>query len=205
MLDWPSQSPQLNQVKDQREDFKKYAYRCSPSSQNVLALFLERRLVKNFRSILFSFISACRLAATIKALKSVNTWNWNSNPHPVAQKCIWVILFKCCILVLLLHKYLLLYDESLHQIMVKIHPICDCDIKSLMGVAAMSSKYIYLLSSFIWSRSPLMCYRIFVVGVGFFSLCFLMTSLGGQFSAKRLGDSPFTTRAEGKSHISAAW
>ncbi|XP_054607799.2 alpha-1,6-mannosylglycoprotein 6-beta-N-acetylglucosaminyltransferase B [Nothobranchius furzeri] len=39
-------------------------------------------------------------------------------------------------------------------------------------------------------------FRIFVVGVGFFSLCFLMTSLGGQFSAKRLGDSPFTIRAE---------
>uniref|UniRef100_A0A672F247 Uncharacterized protein n=1 Tax=Salarias fasciatus TaxID=181472 RepID=A0A672F247_SALFA len=40
--------------------------------------------------------------------------------------------------------------------------------------------------------------RIFVVGIGFFSLCFLMTSLGGQFSARRSGDSPFTVRAEGK-------
>eukprot|EP00063_Salmo_salar_P057625 XP_014032460.1 PREDICTED: alpha-1,6-mannosylglycoprotein 6-beta-N-acetylglucosaminyltransferase B-like isoform X4 [Salmo salar] len=39
-------------------------------------------------------------------------------------------------------------------------------------------------------------FRIFVVGIGFFSLCFLMTSLGGQFSAKRLGDSPFTIRTE---------
>ncbi|XP_048102897.1 LOW QUALITY PROTEIN: alpha-1,6-mannosylglycoprotein 6-beta-N-acetylglucosaminyltransferase B-like [Alosa alosa] len=39
-------------------------------------------------------------------------------------------------------------------------------------------------------------FRIFVAGIGFFSLCFLMTSLGGQFSAKRLGDSPFTLRAE---------
>uniref|UniRef100_A0A671YTW1 alpha-1,6-mannosyl-glycoprotein 6-beta-N-acetylglucosaminyltransferase n=1 Tax=Sparus aurata TaxID=8175 RepID=A0A671YTW1_SPAAU len=39
-------------------------------------------------------------------------------------------------------------------------------------------------------------FRIFVVGIGFFSLCFLMTSLGGQFSAKRPGDSPFTMRAE---------
>ncbi|XP_062875059.1 alpha-1,6-mannosylglycoprotein 6-beta-N-acetylglucosaminyltransferase B isoform X1 [Trichomycterus rosablanca] len=39
-------------------------------------------------------------------------------------------------------------------------------------------------------------FRIFVVGLGFFSLCFLMTSLGGQFSAKRLGDSPFTIRNE---------
>ncbi|XP_061907761.1 alpha-1,6-mannosylglycoprotein 6-beta-N-acetylglucosaminyltransferase B-like [Entelurus aequoreus] len=39
-------------------------------------------------------------------------------------------------------------------------------------------------------------FRIFVVGIGFFSLCFLMTSLGGQFSAKRPVDSPFTTRAE---------
>uniref|UniRef100_A0A3B3CJN9 alpha-1,6-mannosyl-glycoprotein 6-beta-N-acetylglucosaminyltransferase n=1 Tax=Oryzias melastigma TaxID=30732 RepID=A0A3B3CJN9_ORYME len=39
-------------------------------------------------------------------------------------------------------------------------------------------------------------FRIFVVGVGFFSLCFLMTSFGGQFSAKRPGDSPFTVRAE---------
>ncbi|GLD60559.1 alpha-1,6-mannosylglycoprotein 6-beta-N-acetylglucosaminyltransferase B-like protein [Lates japonicus] len=39
-------------------------------------------------------------------------------------------------------------------------------------------------------------FRIFVVGIGFFSLCFLMTSLGGQFSAKRPGDSPFTARAE---------
>uniref|UniRef100_A0A3B3S248 alpha-1,6-mannosyl-glycoprotein 6-beta-N-acetylglucosaminyltransferase n=1 Tax=Paramormyrops kingsleyae TaxID=1676925 RepID=A0A3B3S248_9TELE len=38
--------------------------------------------------------------------------------------------------------------------------------------------------------------RIFVVGIGFFSLCFLMTSLGGQFSAKRPGDSPFTIRTE---------
>uniref|UniRef100_A0A803SZQ7 alpha-1,6-mannosyl-glycoprotein 6-beta-N-acetylglucosaminyltransferase n=1 Tax=Anolis carolinensis TaxID=28377 RepID=A0A803SZQ7_ANOCA len=40
-------------------------------------------------------------------------------------------------------------------------------------------------------------FRIFVVGIGFFTLCFLMTSLGGQFSAKRLGDSPFTIRTEG--------
>ncbi|XP_072539488.1 alpha-1,6-mannosylglycoprotein 6-beta-N-acetylglucosaminyltransferase B-like [Salminus brasiliensis] len=39
-------------------------------------------------------------------------------------------------------------------------------------------------------------FRIFVVGIGFFSLCFLMTSLGGQFSAKRLTDSPFTVRTE---------
>ncbi|XP_076871967.1 alpha-1,6-mannosylglycoprotein 6-beta-N-acetylglucosaminyltransferase B-like [Brachyhypopomus gauderio] len=39
-------------------------------------------------------------------------------------------------------------------------------------------------------------FRIFVVGIGFFSLCFLMTSLGGQFSAKRLTDSPFTMRTE---------
>lgn len=37
-----------------------------------------------------------------------------------------------------------------------------------------------------------------MVGIGFFSLCFLMTSLGGQFSAKRPGDPPFTARAEGK-------
>lgn len=40
--------------------------------------------------------------------------------------------------------------------------------------------------------------RIFILGIGFFSLCFLMTSLGGQFSARRPGDSPFTVRAEGK-------
>uniref|UniRef100_A0A3P8UT14 alpha-1,6-mannosyl-glycoprotein 6-beta-N-acetylglucosaminyltransferase n=2 Tax=Cynoglossus semilaevis TaxID=244447 RepID=A0A3P8UT14_CYNSE len=39
-------------------------------------------------------------------------------------------------------------------------------------------------------------FRIFVVGIGFFSLCFLMTSLGGQFSTKRLGDSPFTIHTE---------
>ncbi|KAJ7400643.1 Alpha-1,6-mannosylglycoprotein 6-beta-N-acetylglucosaminyltransferase B [Pitangus sulphuratus] len=39
-------------------------------------------------------------------------------------------------------------------------------------------------------------FRIFVLGIGFFTLCFLMTSLGGQFSAKRLGDSPFTIRNE---------
>ncbi|XP_073689304.1 alpha-1,6-mannosylglycoprotein 6-beta-N-acetylglucosaminyltransferase B [Garra rufa] len=39
-------------------------------------------------------------------------------------------------------------------------------------------------------------FRIFVAGIGFFSLCFLMTSLGGQFSAKRLGDSPFSIRTE---------
>lgn len=46
-----------------------------------------------------------------------------------------------------------------------------------------------------------------MVGIGFFSLCFLMTSLGGQFSAKRPGDSPFTMRAEGKpcgSHVITA-
>nr|XP_046163411.1 alpha-1,6-mannosylglycoprotein 6-beta-N-acetylglucosaminyltransferase B-like isoform X4 [Oncorhynchus gorbuscha] len=39
-------------------------------------------------------------------------------------------------------------------------------------------------------------FRIFVAGIGFFSLCFLMTSLGGQFSSKRPGDTPFTMRAE---------
>uniref|UniRef100_A0A8C7S7K8 alpha-1,6-mannosyl-glycoprotein 6-beta-N-acetylglucosaminyltransferase n=1 Tax=Oncorhynchus mykiss TaxID=8022 RepID=A0A8C7S7K8_ONCMY len=40
--------------------------------------------------------------------------------------------------------------------------------------------------------------RIFVAGIGFFSLCFLMTSLGGQFSAKRPGDTPFTMRGPSK-------
>ncbi|XP_053309926.1 alpha-1,6-mannosylglycoprotein 6-beta-N-acetylglucosaminyltransferase B [Spea bombifrons] len=39
-------------------------------------------------------------------------------------------------------------------------------------------------------------FRIFVLGIGFFTLCFLMTSLGGQFSARRLADSPFTIRTE---------
>ncbi|KAM6049834.1 alpha-1,6-mannosylglycoprotein 6-beta-N-acetylglucosaminyltransferase B isoform 3-T3 [Theristicus caerulescens] len=51
----------------------------------------------------------------------------------------------------------------------------------------------------IMVRRCLLCFpsrRIFVLGIGFFTLCFLMTSLGGQFSAKRLGDSPFTIRTE---------
>ncbi|XP_034496207.1 alpha-1,6-mannosylglycoprotein 6-beta-N-acetylglucosaminyltransferase B isoform X5 [Ailuropoda melanoleuca] len=39
-------------------------------------------------------------------------------------------------------------------------------------------------------------FRLFVLGIGFFSLCFLMTSLGSQFSARRPGDSPFTIRTE---------
>ncbi|KAG3268401.1 mannosyl (alpha-1,6-)-glycoprotein beta-1,6-N-acetyl-glucosaminyltransferase, isozyme B [Ictidomys tridecemlineatus] len=39
-------------------------------------------------------------------------------------------------------------------------------------------------------------FRLFVLGIGFFTVCFLMTSLGGQFSARRLGDSPFTIRTE---------
>ncbi|XP_007958037.1 alpha-1,6-mannosylglycoprotein 6-beta-N-acetylglucosaminyltransferase B [Orycteropus afer afer] len=37
---------------------------------------------------------------------------------------------------------------------------------------------------------------LFVLGIGFFTLCFLMTSLGGQFSARHVGDSPFTIRTE---------
>lgn len=44
---------------------------------------------------------------------------------------------------------------------------------------------------------PVALRRLFVLGIGFFSLCFLMTSLGGQFSARRSGDSPFTIRTEG--------
>lgn len=44
---------------------------------------------------------------------------------------------------------------------------------------------------------PIALRRLFVLGIGFFSLCFLMTSLGGQFSARRPGDSPFTIRTEG--------
>ncbi|CAK6438563.1 unnamed protein product [Pipistrellus nathusii] len=39
-------------------------------------------------------------------------------------------------------------------------------------------------------------FRLFVLGIGFFSLCFLMASLGGQLSARRPGDSPFTIRTE---------
>lgn len=57
-------------------------------------------------------------------------------------------------------------------------------------------KHVYFPLTVFPLLVPLCC-RIFVVGVGFFSLCFLMTSLGGQFSAKRLGDSPFTIRTEG--------
>eukprot|EP00062_Callorhinchus_milii_P004504 gi/632942943/ref/XP_007886699.1/ PREDICTED: alpha-1,6-mannosylglycoprotein 6-beta-N-acetylglucosaminyltransferase B [Callorhinchus milii] len=40
-------------------------------------------------------------------------------------------------------------------------------------------------------------FRIFVAGIGFFTLCFIMTSLGGQFSGKRLGESPFGIRQLG--------
>ncbi|XP_029782951.1 alpha-1,6-mannosylglycoprotein 6-beta-N-acetylglucosaminyltransferase B [Suricata suricatta] len=43
---------------------------------------------------------------------------------------------------------------------------------------------------------PVVPCRLFVLGIGFFSLCFLMTSLGGQLSARRPGDSPFTIRTE---------
>ncbi|XP_076843604.1 alpha-1,6-mannosylglycoprotein 6-beta-N-acetylglucosaminyltransferase B isoform X2 [Brachyhypopomus gauderio] len=39
-------------------------------------------------------------------------------------------------------------------------------------------------------------FRIFVAGIGFFSVCFLMTSLGGQFSPRRLRDTPFTIHTE---------
>uniref|UniRef100_A0AAY5F5X1 Uncharacterized protein n=1 Tax=Electrophorus electricus TaxID=8005 RepID=A0AAY5F5X1_ELEEL len=39
-------------------------------------------------------------------------------------------------------------------------------------------------------------FRIFVAGIGFFSVCFLVTSLGGQLSPKRLRDSPFTIHTE---------
>lgn len=55
-----------------------------------------------------------------------------------------------------------------------------------------------LLCPIITLLSPHVSCRIFVAGIGFFSLCFLMTSLGGQFSAKRPGESPFTARAEGR-------
>lgn len=48
-----------------------------------------------------------------------------------------------------------------------------------------------------WPTMFLSPCRLFVLGIGFFTLCFLMTSLGGQFSARRLGDSPFTIRTEG--------
>ncbi|XP_032900509.1 alpha-1,6-mannosylglycoprotein 6-beta-N-acetylglucosaminyltransferase B isoform X1 [Amblyraja radiata] len=40
-------------------------------------------------------------------------------------------------------------------------------------------------------------FRLFVAGIGFFTLCFIMTSLGGQFSGKRLGESPFGIRQFG--------
>ncbi|XP_072339424.1 alpha-1,6-mannosylglycoprotein 6-beta-N-acetylglucosaminyltransferase B-like isoform X3 [Scyliorhinus torazame] len=40
-------------------------------------------------------------------------------------------------------------------------------------------------------------FRIFVAGIGFFTLCFIMTSFGGQFSGKRVGDSPFGIRQLG--------
>lgn len=65
-------------------------------------------------------------------------------------------------------------------------------------LSPLQMKYIYLrnLPFRLFPLSSLCC-RIFVVGIGFFSLCFLMTSLGGQFSAKRLGDAPFTIRTEG--------
>lgn len=62
----------------------------------------------------------------------------------------------------------------------------------------MSSNLVMLPCKLNTTLSPSLSCRIFVVGIGFFSLCFLMTSLGGQFSAKRPGDSPFTVRAEGK-------
>nr|XP_033817077.1 alpha-1,6-mannosylglycoprotein 6-beta-N-acetylglucosaminyltransferase B [Geotrypetes seraphini] len=52
---------------------------------------------------------------------------------------------------------------------------------------------IKLRRCFITSLRP---FRIFLLGIGFFTLCFLMTSLGGQFSATRFGDSPFTVRTE---------
>lgn len=52
---------------------------------------------------------------------------------------------------------------------------------------------------------PVALRRLFVLGIGFFSLCFLMTSLGGQFSARRPGDSPFTIRTEGNLAGKGGW
>ncbi|XP_055079434.1 alpha-1,6-mannosylglycoprotein 6-beta-N-acetylglucosaminyltransferase B [Periophthalmus magnuspinnatus] len=39
-------------------------------------------------------------------------------------------------------------------------------------------------------------FRLFVLGIGVFSLFFLMTSLGGELSGKRLSPSPFVVQAE---------
>uniref|UniRef100_A0AAY5KNJ3 Uncharacterized protein n=1 Tax=Esox lucius TaxID=8010 RepID=A0AAY5KNJ3_ESOLU len=64
----------------------------------------------------------------------------------------------------------------------------------LLKMIAVNTDYSTMVRRCLLTFKP---FRIFVVGIGFFSLCFLMTSLGGQFSAKRPGDSPFTIRAEG--------
>lgn len=52
-------------------------------------------------------------------------------------------------------------------------------------------------SADLFPTRPVVHCRLFVLGIGFFSLCFLMTSLGGQLSTRRPGDSPFTIRTEG--------
>lgn len=82
------------------------------------------------------------------------------------------------------------------SILIFIFPV----LTQLIYLPALPCKYVYLsqLPFHLFPLSSPLCFRIFVVGIGFFSLCFLMTSLGGQFSAKRPGDSPFTVRAEGK-------
>nr|XP_046187648.1 alpha-1,6-mannosylglycoprotein 6-beta-N-acetylglucosaminyltransferase B-like isoform X1 [Oncorhynchus gorbuscha] len=60
-------------------------------------------------------------------------------------------------------------------------------------MSAVNTDYSIMVRRCLLTFKP---FRIFVAGIGFFSLCFLMTSLGGQFSAKRPGDTPFTMRAE---------
>uniref|UniRef100_A0A672Y4I6 alpha-1,6-mannosyl-glycoprotein 6-beta-N-acetylglucosaminyltransferase n=1 Tax=Sphaeramia orbicularis TaxID=375764 RepID=A0A672Y4I6_9TELE len=68
-----------------------------------------------------------------------------------------------------------------------------CNIKSRLTIQGDDILCVFHLTTLL----PLsVSCRLFILGIGFFSLFFLMTSLGGQFAGKRPGDSPFTVRAE---------
>lgn len=97
------------------------------------------------------------------------------------------------------HGQLLVVELSLFQA----QPWIFCSSIHLFHPHSLTHSFVQSLcwigvhSTDLFLTCPVALCRLFVLGIGFFSLCFLMTSLGGQFSARRPGDSPFTIRTEG--------
>ena len=124
VLEWPSQSPDLNPTENLWQDLKIAVHRHSPSNQTKLELFCKKEWANISVSICASLVETYpKRVAAVVAAKDGSTKYWLRGVNTLAHHTFLFFIckkhLKPCIIFLPLHNYPLLCVGLSHKISIK--------------------------------------------------------------------------------------